>query len=313
MALLVGKDFTTRLENLMKTSERSVVVFSAFIKADAFQWLSELIPEGVNLQVVARWRKRDLLCGASDLAVYELCRDRGWSFGIDLQLHGKMYLVDSTNILLGSANLTNSGLSITRTGNIEVGVEAAIDSVDLGRIDKLSNEVVWLDDALFGVLSNEVLSHPKDRIFEGESEWSVSVRADLEKPIEYLWVAELIMSSPETLLSPNLSIESTYHDFSLLDLGVDDFSPERLVYCFRRTRFYFWVKGHLNTHGSCNFGSLSALLHSSLLDDPAPYRKQVKEFVVVMFEWFIYLDDEFEVVKHSHTRSVSRKPAYDVD
>ena len=33
----------------------------------------------------------------------------------------------------------------------------------------------------------------------------------------------------------------------------------------------------------CSFGKLSSELHHAILDDPAPYRKSIKEFVEILF------------------------------
>ena len=53
-----------------------------------------------------------------------------------------------------------------------------------------------------------------------------------------------------------------------------------------------------------NFGAFSAALHNALLDDPTPYRKRVKEFVAILFAWFEFLNDDFELTKHNVTTSV---------
>ncbi len=46
------------------------------------------------------------------------------------------------------------------------------------------------------------------------------------------------------------------------------------------------------------------LTDEALLDDPAPYRKDVKYFVGILFDWMAYMPECFKVTQHKITRSV---------
>ena len=47
----------------------------------------------------------------------------------------------------------------------------------------------------------------------------------------------------------------------------------------------------IKKNGNLTFGSLTSNLHNSLLDDPRPYRKNVKILVSIMFDWLYFFDD----------------------
>ena len=156
--LLDARGFSNKLFESIESCEESLTVCSAFIKLAALKsetFSESLINKGVA--IIARWQKHDLMAGASDLEVYELCKKNGWKFGIDLNLHGKIFVIDEKEIYLGSANLTQRGLHIGLAGNNEFGTKIPAEQADLNKIDSfIQSEVTWMNDELFELLSNEV-------------------------------------------------------------------------------------------------------------------------------------------------------------
>ena len=310
MSLLIGKDYKNKVAQLLGSGSQRIVIFSAFIKKDAFQWLSEYIPDDISVHVIARWQKRDLIFGASDLSAYDICKDRGWRFGIDLSLHGKLYLIDDSHILMGSANLTHRGLNIAGSGNLEFGALLNTEAIDIAKLEGLLDSVTWVDDPTYLRLVDEVKVAKEVRTAEGvdhvlNSQWSREVMVLLDKPISQLWINELVFCPPNKLLNPDLNDEFLLHDFQLLNLEFDSLSRDAIASSFKRSHQFLWVKALLQTEGALRFGRLSKLLHGAILDDPTPYRKEVKDFVVVMFEWFRFLDETFVVSKYNFSEKVS--------
>lgn len=304
VSILIDQEYSNRIQTLAQSSAIEIIIFSAYIKRHALNWLGASIPEDVKVRLVSRWEKRDLLVGASDLEVYEICKERGWSFGIDQRLHGKLFVFDMQSILLGSANLTYRGLSISGKGNIEVGIEVPVSDVDEKKIQGLFDEVVWVDDRLFEKLVYEVSLADDTSVPLKDVSWSTDIQATLTKPVEYLWVHELCFSSPENILRFSFNDEFALHDLDLLNLTIDSIDEDLLKSSFRKTRLYFWILSRLRKNGEMNFGAFSSALHKALLDDPAPYRKRVKQFVSTIFDWLEFLDEEFAITKHTRTSSV---------
>lgn len=305
--LLEGQGFSKDLLNSITKCQKSFVACSAFVKSKALDTLLAGI-QGIEVIIVARWQKQDLISGASDLETYQLCKQRGWKFGISQNFHGKVYLVDQSSIFLGSANLTQKGLNIGSLSNIEFGTTISASRADLDKIDQfLETEVVWLDDNQFDLLKEDVDSTERFSNSISNLHWPDNIQNKLLRNVSYLWVHQLVFNSPQTLLCLNLDDESQFHDFDLLSLDIDTLTAESLKSGFKRSRLYLWVISQLRQNQDMNFGAFSHALHNALLDDPTPYRREVKEFIASLFAWLEFLSDEFEVTQHRKTSSVRLK------
>jgi len=305
--LLEGESFSQDLLNSISKCNKSFVACSAFIKSKALDTLLAGIQD-IEVIIVARWQKQDLISGASDLEAYQLCKERGWKFGISQNFHGKVYLVDQSSIFLGSANLTQKGLNIGSLSNIEFGTTISASRADLDKIEQfLETEVVWLDEYQFKLLKEDIDSTERYSNPISELHWPDSIQNKLLRNVSYLWVHDLVFNSPQVLLCLNLDEESQLHDFDLLSLDIDALTAGSLRSGFKRTRLYLWVISQLRQNQEMNFGAFSQALHNALLDDPTPYRKEVKEFIATLFVWLEFLSDEFEVTQHRKTSSVRLK------
>lgn len=109
-----------KLEELAKATESEFLVASAFIKANALARILASLRPDVRLSVYVRWRLEDIAAGASDLEIYSLIKGRaGAALWMCQSLHAKYYR-NETSALIGSANLTNSGLGWNVDSNLEV-------------------------------------------------------------------------------------------------------------------------------------------------------------------------------------------------
>ena len=58
----------------------------------------------------------------------------------------------------------------------------------------------------------------------------------------------------------------------------------------------------------CYFGELSAKLHNALINDPKPYRKEVKDLLSNLLGWIEYFDFDFiKVDRPSYSQRVHIK------
>jgi hypothetical protein len=306
--LLFSADFTQELTSSIVNSSRELVICSAFIKERAIADLLRNISSDVSVTIVARWAKQDLALGASDLEVYSWCRDNGYRFGININLHAKLYLVDRSLIFLGSANLTHRGLSISGVGNVEIGTRLDPSATDVEKFRSfINNEVFWVDDQMFEKLESEV-TVIQDSIRESiDFEWSSDINEMLKRKISHLWVSELLFTSPETLRRPNFESPEVVHDFELLNLTIDNFDEDCLKRGFLNSRVYRWLRDNVGTGNDVRFGWLTKQLHGAVLDNVTPYRREVKEFTKILFDWFKFMPEVFEVNKFNVSESVRIK------
>lgn len=306
--LLDSRRFPIEISNRSSSCEKSVLIASAFLKVKALENLLTSIPSTVDIAVVSRWRAQDLVLGVSDTEAYCFCRSRGIPFGISLDFHGKLYFFDESEIFLGSANLTSRGFSLSKTGNIEFGTRFLADRHDRSIISHfLENEVVWLTDQVYEQMKREIDRADRPDLpsrQEVDIEWPSEIANQLKPHVSSLWMEEVLLHSPQELLSDEEQNESQTHDLELLGYTGSGYTEADLISGFCRTKFYRWICAQVIDRPGINIGGLSAALHQDLMDDPAPYRRDVKQIVVTAFAWMARMPEKFAVTQHKRTRSV---------
>lgn len=308
-SIFINEDFRSRLEEQSNNLYGELTIYSAFVKLNALRWLAEIIPEDIEVKIIARWQPNDLVANASDLESYNFCKEKSWQFGIQNTLHSKVFIFDNKTVLLGSANLTDRGLSISSSGNLEVGTVIDASISDLDRLKSLEDGVIWMDDNLFSSITSHIekIKVNKPKILS----WSEELKVRLEKPIELLWINELVWSDPKNLLE-NLDVdnEDHSHDLDLMGLDIKYISKELLDQKFLNSNVYKFVEQKLKVAETeyTNFGWLSSVLHDALLDTPPPKRVDVKHYVDMIFRWLEFSNlTGIELTKHYRTTSLAFK------
>jgi len=292
MAILDENQMRVALEAALAKSQSKLIIFSAFIKSKAFNWLVPQVAEkNLNVKIVARWDINDLLSGVSDLSIYERCKELNWEFRVNTTLHSKLYLIDSSIGYLGSNNLTGAGLGLNTNNNIEFSTEISPDMGDLQKIDKYLNSSILMNDELYEEIKQFVEKNKstKDRI-----KWPDSIMDKLKTNTDYLWVDNFPLSNP---LQNNFSEEFHRDEKIFANIAFDD--KESLKDAFMSSHVTQWIIKHLNEQEEkvLFFGALSSLIHNSLLNDPKPYRKEIKDLIANFFAWVQYLDLEVIIVE----------------
>jgi len=309
--LLFSEDFSKELLSGISGASSELIICSAFVKDKAIKKLLKDISDDVSVTVVSRWAKQDLTFGASDLEVYRWCQNNGYRFGISSNLHAKLYSIDQSLIFLGSANLTYRGMSISGVGNVEIGTRLDPSSTDLEKFKSfINNEVVWVDDDIFKQLEAEVAISKEKYKDNKDLNWSAAINEKLRRKISHLWVSELLFAPPKTLQSPDFESPEIIHDFELLNITIDNFDIDSLKRGFLETRLYGWLRDTIGVNNEVRFGWLTKQLHNALLDDATPYRSEVKEFIVIFFDWFKFMPEVFEVKQHNISETVRIKRSH---
>ena len=306
--ILTNFEFTKNIQIEAEKSKLSVTIFSAFIKDNAINWISEYLKDIPEVKIISRWTPQDLAFKASDLSSYGLCKQNGWKFGIDNSLHSKAFIFDSKTVLLGSANLTDRGLSLSRDGNLEMGTVIEPTIADLQRLNELEKNVTWMDDALFEEIKEQIDILDIEK--PDTPSWSSALKDKLSPVVDYLWISELLHANPESFEWPDLEDSNIDHDMDLLSISMEnirnkEFIKEKFLSC----REYRWFKQqlHLAEEGTyTNFGWLTDKLHNALLDDPPPYREGVKEYASDFEKWLkVYANQEIKITKFERTSGYS--------
>lgn len=300
MSLLVSNEFFDELKSSFFESKKSIVIFSAFVKLSALKSLATNIPNNVDVKIIARLHKKDVICGATDLEVYDFCKENKWKFGIDTRLHGKLYFIDKEVMYLGSANLTRKGLSIDIEGNIEFGVKINSNELDNDKVNEFLRNIKWIDDDLYKKMESELIDIKRDKDINSVR-WSDDILSFISVPINYIWINEFVFTTPDRISQLDLNNPRHIHDLALFDLNIDSFSEDALKKGFVNSRLYIWIKQLVKENKSMSFGEISQSIHNSLLDDPKPYRKEIKEYQANIFKWIEFSSDEIRVSKPKHS------------
>jgi len=238
----------------------------------------------MQVRVLARWDSRDLVSAASDLEVYEIVSARGFEFFINQRLHGKCVLIDDARLFVGSANLTASGLQLGIQGNLECGTMMEASEADRATIRDMFADSVRISPSLYLEIKAFIVplltaSERRDIVFPA------SIMEKLQSSVNGLWVRELLWTEGPQAISRDEP--DARHDLMLLDAVLGP-SPtlEELGPLFERTRCCRWLTSELCAHGGqLYFGEATELLHNALLEDPKPYRKEVKFLLRNLFVW----------------------------
>ena len=295
------QELQRELSASISSCQSSVIVLSAFIKKTAFEWfISQFKDSNIDVTIVARWTLADLLSGISDLEVYELCKSKGWTLKIDQRNHSKVYLIDSSYALVGSSNLTGSGLGLHSKSNFELSMKGEISDIDLNKVSKYIDSCVTVTDEIYEEIVKVYNSSEKVKI-PNNIKWPNSVKQLLETDVNHLWVDDLFFTDP---LDENPKNEYFLHDLSLLGINSkDDIS----LINSNQVRAINWLKCQLNKEEgkSLKFGAVSKRLHNALLNDPKPYRKNVKELQGYLYKWIKTLElSEFGFKKYNISETI---------
>jgi len=287
-------------------------VASAYVTSKQFEALIKKIPErDIDRKIFVRWQLRDLVAGASDLRAYELARENGWRFYVNSELHAKTYLIDDL-CAVGSANLTTNGMMGVSPGNKEMLAKTTDLTSVAGWFMELESSSKELDDELFAQIEKAVQGRQIDDELTpaDEIKYDESLLTALSSQHDFaIFTHDLFWSMAKELncnLDGNEQVtRDLEHDFLLLRLNHLR-ERNQIGNRFLETKAFHWLLN--NVKEQAYFGELSSKLHSSLQDDPAPYRKDVKILLNNLLEWTeLFGGDYFTLDRPNVSQRITRK------
>ena len=270
MAILFSNEILDSVKKELKNATDSVRIITAYCKVKSFKQLNDYISNEVkDKKLLVRFRLDDILKGSTDFSVVESGMNSGWEVYIRFDLHAKTYIVDNKRGLIGSANATNSGLSVGKNGNMEMATLVDVEDDDIKKIDKLFNDAVKVDVDLWSKMKKQV----EDANALGNKEsysWDSSITALFSPHIDTLFSYEM----PEEFEMKNGEYFSFMDETYMGDI-------EKFKVAFRWSNAYLWLITILEENDGClYFGALTEKLHNAMISDPKPYRRDVKIMLV---------------------------------
>jgi len=222
--------------------------------------------------------------------VYDLVRRSGGRFFVLPNLHAKLLLVDNKQLFVGSANVTGLGLKLVPGANREIGVTFEASAEDVSIVEVMFGEAIEVTPTLYDEFKENVEHLKQTASLALDTHWPVEFARQLQTRTQKLWVAELFWcASPQALVDTKLKESNeVLHDISVLGLDAGMvLDNATLGQRFLVSRPWIWLLGRLLDDGQheLSFGRLSEILHDALIDDPKPYRQDVKQLVANLFRW----------------------------
>lgn len=281
MPLLVSGEIVDAILSEVKGAHKSVQIITAYLKRNAFTLLNNAVDQNVSdKKLLVRMRMDDILKGSSDFEAIEFAFDNGWKVYLRFDLHAKTYVIDNKRCIIGSANVTSSGLSLSGGGNAETATLAELDDGDIYKINRLYMGAVEVNRELLVAMKKE-LNQAESHLTRNEyQQWS--------SMITNKWRPEV-----STLFSYELPDKASYKRGEHIAFLECDYESDMLIRkSFRWSNAYLWLEQLLKDNDGClYFGAITKALHDALVSDPPPYRKDVK----VLLANLLNLIEEFQM------------------
>lgn len=295
MAILFSNEILNSIRKELRLASDSVQIITAYCKETSLQYLDKCINKNVNnKRLLLRFRMDDILKGSTDFSVVESALNNGWEVFVRFDLHAKTYVVDNKRGFVGSANVTNSELSIGKSGNMEMAALIEMEPQDLEKINNLFNGAICVNEELIKSMREQL----------------DAVNTDLNSE-KYHWdknIMKLFNPHVETLFSYEMPEDFELRDgeyFTFLD-QVYTGDREQLKLSLRWSNAYLWLIETLKANEGCMFfGELSAKLHNALVTDPKPYRREVKQMLANLLLLIEMLNmEEIEIDRPNYSQRI---------
>jgi len=292
MGILGTPEYGEAIKAVVRSAQTELAIVSAFATRTAAETIFRSVSPTVRRKELhVRWLPDDLLFGASDLAVYELAREHGFAMFMQPVLHAKFVIADRKCVVLGSANMTGRGLGLFSEVNTEAGMMLEPEAPEVEMLEEIMSHSTLITPDLFDRMRSYV---EKNRVpVQVNREFPAEIASILNEQFSGLWVRDL----PLQFVPPSKGGDHTWPW---------DVELERN---FAKSKCMRWLMGVLRPpdHG-IYFGELTSSLHDTLLEDPTPYRTEVKKLVANLINWCITLfPDQFGSDTPNHSQRLYLK------
>lgn len=285
MEILFTDEIKDTLLRELESAEDSVQIITAYCKVSVLEIINTHINSCVtHKSLLVRFRLDDILKGATDFSICDFCKRYNWDLYINFNLHAKTYIVDNYRCLIGSANVSKSGLGLNQYNNSEIATLGQISSNDVCKINDLFKSSLFVSDTILSKLEAEFYNAKEtfSNLNTETRQWSDSIMGIKRKSINVLFSHEF-----PGVYSPQECI-GEYLDFLDCVVGND---ITLLKNEFIQSNCYLWLINCLKENrGELYFGQLTQALHTVLINDPRPYRKDVKILLNNLLNWIVELE-----------------------
>ena len=317
-----GENLFSGALDFISTSEE-ISVFSAYVRTEQ---LKELNRENKINRIIVRWEIRDLHQGASDLDLYQYCKNNKIALYRNTRIHLKCLLNNRDEIFLGSANVTGRGIGERENMfNFELNsLSEEADFYDVLYLDKIVSKSEYVTEELFQEIKSKVES--LEDFKNQEEEYQKVDIMTKKKESDYFLISELPMyrdvkglyKAAKNIddLSP-LDRRCVSHDLATYDLSISKneeqfYSDLRQV--FNSHKFIVGLKTRIKEDRrgkrSLHYGGVVRWITENTTTVPTPISWELKkqQVVNILYEWICFLDSDFEVERPGHSEIIYYRP-----
>lgn len=285
-----GLHWTPLADPLFRIGQRGILLISPFVQQPALKQVVESFSNTDSLQVVTRWEPADIISGVSDLEVYPYLKERGIPLYIHSRIHLKLTVFDGDRAFHSSANITNRGLGLTGSPNIEIGSQVELVSDDWLRIYELLEGSIRVDDSIY----EQALQYLSENKEECPPLPKLTYHSE-ESPKEFSRHSLPFVQDPDALWvyysedKFDGSRAKFVHDLMLYSvqrpgLGHDAFF-QQLEVNFKAHPFINSIAQYVRHEGELRFGAVNNWITEKCTDKPVPFRWEVKPITNRLYNW----------------------------
>lgn len=299
MSLLSTHEVKQKIIDEVSRAADNLQIISAFCKLPAIKFIDENISHPIKQKkLMVRFLLSDILHGATDFELFDYCKANGWQMYVRFDLHAKTYIFDRKRCILGSANLTSKGLGLSLHGNYELSSFAEVDDGDLKKIDTLFDNAILMTDELYIAMKSDYEIAQSNQTPSKTFKWNTGIEQKFNPKIDLLFTYDFPSTS-----APNFN---DVNSFEFLEMGYIP-SQEELKQAFRWSKAFMWLYNYVSScpDKTSYFGGVTAALHNTLVNDPKPYRKEVKDLLANTLGWIKALDiNEIAIDTPNHSQRI---------
>lgn len=320
--MILFENLHREVNALVKGADNTVELFAPYVGRSA---LSEILKErkaSARVALITTWKIADIAFGASDLSIYQLCKDNGIYLFLNQSLHLKTYLADYRRLLTGSANITGRALGLSSKANYETLVK--IDDppqpylIHLAKIRKeailVTDDIAAQFEQLYKEHKREILDQRNlvdeaqlnfDNSLDSRKSFLISA-LPMSRSIEQLFeVLKGATNFDDEILANARNDIANYELENLESLEFSEFQKQ-LGNRFFQHPFIAELCDFINQ--SRRFGAIKEWVQNNCTDVPVPSRRTLTDNVQVLYNWLVDLGpDRFERSRPNHSEIISPK------
>lgn len=296
---------------LSYVEENSIEIFCPFIKYDTLKTILDHNPS--ISRIISRWDPREIINGASDIEVYEICKNHGIDFYINKRIHLKATIKERDFVFHTSANLTSKGLNLTSSdySNHELSTILKLQDLnDLVVFEEIVQNSIYVTDEVYRMMKK----------FLTETDYRVNEKDPFPEfeNMKKFYISQLPASEDINTLFDVYSNKAKEHSEIDINCAVHDLAVykiekgleyDKFINELRRVFFnHPFINGlmtELETEGFIYFGKVKEWLQKNCKDVPVPNRRELTDVTQILYKWVEVLGKGmYEVDRPRHSQRI---------